>query len=56
MMSPPKEDTVEVAHEEFRLVVTRHDWRLPDKYDMLLDERELEATQSKLWFDLCLPS
>jgi hypothetical protein len=55
-MTPPEEDTVQVAHKEFGLVITRHDWRLPDKHDILLDERILEATRFKLWFDLYPPS
>lgn len=55
MVSPPDEDTVKVAHEEFGLVITRHDWRLPDKYDIMLNERELEPTRFKLRFDLTLP-
>ena len=46
---------MQVMHEEFGLVITRHDWRLPDKYDIMLNELELEPTRFKLQFDLTLP-
>jgi len=55
-MNSPEEDRVRVEHKEFRLVITSHDWRLPDKYDILLDKRVLEPMRHKLWFDLRPPS
>ncbi|KAF9121955.1 hypothetical protein BGW39_010140 [Mortierella sp. 14UC] len=56
IMSPPEEDKVQLEHEEFDLAITKNDWRLPDKYDILLEERELEPMRFKLWFDLLLPN
>ncbi|KAI1306466.1 hypothetical protein EDD11_004736 [Mortierella claussenii] len=54
VVNPPQGSKTFLEHDEFLLTIKRKPWKLPQKYDILLEGQEMEPTPFKLWFRLRL--
>ncbi|KAF9366834.1 hypothetical protein BGX34_003934 [Mortierella sp. NVP85] len=55
ILSPPAETTIELDHDEFCLKITKKPWSFPLKWDILIDDKEVEPLDFKFLFHLSGP-